>query len=626
MGVRGGRGITTAARAIARGTTVLSVPRALVLSIFTPVDSLGEAGKAIRSLRYRVPHNAFLALIVIAHRELGTASPLAPWLAVLPRFVKRVHYSTREHRFMSSLWHNRLFLQEMQHALSEVLEESYQQVDKWLCRGTNAPLFNCDDDGPYGAEAFAQAYALVHSRCFSIEVSKANAAALAGPTYGHVDVDDLGGTCIMTPLADLFNHNASTSSAAPQYGFNAAAARFEVAVDRDHAVGEEVLIHYGPHSNTETLYSYGFVDPNNEHEAITLSIPALVPQPPAWSGGGGGGVGGVEHWRERVREALKREVPGDLGRAGGEGGKGGATAMEGVRGLGEEATEVHFTLRGIQDALNSGDGDGDGDGRDRDRDGDSDTTYSAGALATLRARSLVSEDVRTLGVHTIRARLAAGMPVTPAGERRWVEQVRLTAVDALSSFRSPLPSDIYDWNHGGDAGSSERSDRGGGSDSSEGGTRSDDEATLSGGGGGGGGSGGERGGSESGSGESYAEWLKADEVRRLRLMLLLNIETKRIFHVMLLDSLHRIWESYMVEAHSHIAAMIRRGQGRGERGQYTSTVGGGGGGGGLGPYRGAVAVWMQRMEQWRAQWGKWWYRVTGEGGAWVPRQETRRIA
>ena len=322
------------------------------------------------------------------------------------------------------------------------------------------------------------------------------------------------------------------------------------------------------------------------------------------------------------------KITADVGRVV-EGGEGGATAMEGVRGLGEEATEVHFTLRGIQDALHSGDGDDDGDGgsaaetreADARQAGDRDR-YTAGALATLRARSLVSDDVKMLGVHTIRARLAAGMPVTPAGERRWVEQVRLTAVDALSSFRSPLPSDIYDWNHGGDAGSSERSDRGGGSDSSEGGTRSDDGTTVSSGGGGGGGrsgrSGGERGGGESGSGESYAEWLKADEVRRLRLMLLLNIETKRIFHVMLLDSLYRIWESYMVEVHSHITALTRRGH-------YTMTFAGGGGGG-LGPYRGAVAAWMQRMEQWRARWGKWWYRVTGEGGAWVPRQERRRIA
>ena len=448
----------------------------------------------------------------------------------------------------------------------------------------------------------------------------------------------------MVPYADLLNHNATGQPSPPLYGYHSRKQLFEVAADRDYAAGEEIRIFYGENSNTESLYNYGFVTVDNPSEQVTISVPALLPMPtqqqPGW-------IHGLDpQWRQQ----LLQSVSGGPERTGGPD-RSDPGLGQGLPGVGEEElTEVHFTIAGL--------------------------ARMTAVMPTLRARVVTLEDVGRLGMQEIQRRLVSGVPVTPAGDRRIAEAILDTAVDAITSFSSSLSQDVADWellSHGHNQFRNpprHPSDAFFALNSRQGGTH----AKVQGGGGSNLGRAGQGGTSKDvGNGgdgdEAVKSWFRWDENRRITAMLLLNIETKRIFHTMLLDSLRRIAATYLDEV-PDVFPIVQgkgpsgprrtvsgsvprqprqprqptrhgqttwhqqpepRGHAQGAQGRpvYGGTYNhmmqggaGGGAGGAAGGAGGAAAPmeeWTKDMGLWMEHWQSWWDRIHAEHGAWRPK-------
>eukprot|EP00947_MAST-08B_sp_MAST-8B-sp1_P003740 g3740.t1 len=332
----------------------------------------------IRALEYQLPHNALVALMIMLHRDvLQDASPLAPWMDILPRFVRRVTFSRAEEQTLERLWHNKLELRDMSASLASYLELSYQVIEAELC-GKRPDIFDCREEtgGAFSPAAFSHAYSLVSSRCFTVKVSRLNIEALSQGRVAAADLTrrhamDRQETCVMVPYADLFNHNARRvrpdedeaededenedggrdrrRQPGVHYGLHAAAAAFDVAADRPYAAGEEVKLFYGADTNAETLFSYGFVERDNPNELVALSVPALLPLDHEDEAGGAGGTG----WRQALwrlvvrshqeaagtRQSTHRDDPGHDRH----------DRHDRHRGDGD-LTEVYFGLDGLDDA------------------------------------------------------------------------------------------------------------------------------------------------------------------------------------------------------------------------------------------------------------------------------------
>jgi hypothetical protein len=67
---------------------------------------------------------------------------------------------------------------------------------------------------------------------------------------------------LLVPFGDMLNHQPGPKSS----GMTAAGNVFFLAANQDFEVGDEVTISYGPRSNLQLLYQYGFIIEDNPDE------------------------------------------------------------------------------------------------------------------------------------------------------------------------------------------------------------------------------------------------------------------------------------------------------------------------------------------------------------------------
>ena len=104
----------------------------------------------------------------------------------------------------------------------------------------------------------------------------------------------------MFPLADMLNHRFGGTS----FRLNPAHNAFEVTSFRSIARGAEVTISYGAVDNDELLHTYGFVDRDNDMDAVILPAAALVAVRCAAAGSDGANLANRLRPRLRALELM----------------------------------------------------------------------------------------------------------------------------------------------------------------------------------------------------------------------------------------------------------------------------------------------------------------------------------
>lgn len=205
-----------------------------------------------RLLQQRVvlksPKHSQLALFLLEHFELGTASPFAHYLATLPSHFARfpLHYPPA-------------LLDQLRGTciLDQILARRQD-----IARDYEAIVGCVGEAGRFGAGRFLEARLLVSSRVFGIVVEGAKTDALV-------------------PVADMLNHHLPKQTS---WYYCDRRKGFVIQSLREIEAGAEVFDSYGQKCNSRFLLNYGFTLPANSHNEVVLLAPlrpSNSPSPPS---------------------------------------------------------------------------------------------------------------------------------------------------------------------------------------------------------------------------------------------------------------------------------------------------------------------------------------------------------
>ena len=223
-----------------RGDVLVSVPKHCQLSV---ANTLESSPGMLASVHEAVPADfwaARLALMLLAERGRGEASPFAKYVSTLPaKYTVPLFwtpeavghlaaYPTAQRRLLKTAKFINSFASE------ELAKESAAE--------------GCFSGYTVGADAFGWAIAACSSRAFMVG----------------------GGARVMCPLIDIGNHAPSQEANCEVKGSLGGA--LELVARRDIALGEEVTFCYGKElSNDDFLLDYGFIPSANEHDDTLLA-------------------------------------------------------------------------------------------------------------------------------------------------------------------------------------------------------------------------------------------------------------------------------------------------------------------------------------------------------------------
>ncbi|GLD94148.1 hypothetical protein PINS_up002759 [Pythium insidiosum] len=88
--------------------------------------------------------------------------------------------------------------------------------------------------------------------------------------FVSVELSDAPTVKAMVPVFDMLNHDPLAQVA---HGFNASTQAFELVAHQHWSAGAQLFINYGPLSNHKLLALYGFVVPDNPHDAVEVWLP-----------------------------------------------------------------------------------------------------------------------------------------------------------------------------------------------------------------------------------------------------------------------------------------------------------------------------------------------------------------
>ncbi|KAG8470428.1 hypothetical protein KFE25_008849 [Diacronema lutheri] len=226
-----GRGQRTV-RAIRAGETVLAVPLDECWTVSAARAALGQAHAPVLAALDRLPaprvlKTPLLALHLLIERARGAGSPHHAHIQVLPReFDSPLHWTDDELAALHaspSGW--RAFAERARDEAARDYGELVEELGEAMLDALNADY-----------ASYLWASSAFQSRLMDVH----------------------GAEPLMAPGLDLFNHTADPL-AGGSFGLDPHTGRHvRVTAYRDYALGEQVFISYGRHSNGRLLFSYGF--------------------------------------------------------------------------------------------------------------------------------------------------------------------------------------------------------------------------------------------------------------------------------------------------------------------------------------------------------------------------------
>jgi len=258
------------------GDVLLEVPLARVLANRGGGDPMeAEPPEWCSAL----PWNVQLALSVLSRQGTAEWEPfLATWPAGLPELPMGLEPE----------------------ALAEAQDTAFETEADASCFWLQEQYFNAFD----AAEAHHAAAAGAEAFSFPPEPAFRRAMLLVWSRCLRLTAGVYGVRRLLVPLLDMANHDGDSPAALFAYSpAGAAGPCIRLYAARPLAVGEEVTITYGEHSNGHFAQYYGFVPAKNAHDAVSVSLLALLESsgvsPPETEWGGGGWAAACEALQAR---------------------------------------------------------------------------------------------------------------------------------------------------------------------------------------------------------------------------------------------------------------------------------------------------------------------------------------
>ena len=210
-----------------------------------------------------------MALRILYEKSLGDSSSWAPYIESMPIHVPSLlHYDEQE---LAELQMPSLASRAI--ATQEAVRKEYTRVSRLV---TPSPSWG----------EWLWAVGAARSRTFELPAPGPGAGSLYG----------------MFPVCDMLNHKFGSTS----LRLDAARRVFEVAAAQPFAEGEQVVISYGAMGNEDLLDAYGFVDDENDVDAVDIPPATLIAVARGlWADSDGAALESDAEWAQRV-EVLRR--------------------------------------------------------------------------------------------------------------------------------------------------------------------------------------------------------------------------------------------------------------------------------------------------------------------------------
>lgn len=250
-----GRGMV-ASRTISKGDCIVSVPRGLLLTTSTVLDSyLGPHLSEWRQLSAK----QVLAIFLVCERSLGEESFWKPYIDTLPTSYTVPAYWKCPPRCTSPGLKRKISDQ-----LSE-LRQAFKSARPFLSHlGDALPALK----DVVTFRSFTWGWFTIHTRAVHYE----HPAFTADGARVRKHPTPRDGNFALVPFLDLLNHSPlATVDAA----FNPATQHYEIRTSTPCKKRSQVFISYGPHTSETLLLDYGFVAARNPEDAVSFTIDDL---------------------------------------------------------------------------------------------------------------------------------------------------------------------------------------------------------------------------------------------------------------------------------------------------------------------------------------------------------------
>ena len=271
---RGGRRGLRARAPLARGDTVLSVPRRFFMSRASARTS--RLGEVIRALEGTIS-DKWLLTVHLLYEYLDPASQWRPYLDTIPApdptgSSHAIFWSDTDLAQLQCSEANECPVVTRVRRDRDKAQLVYEQLAP-LMTSYFPPQQQRDPKaatvgGGFSWNNFAWAYSTVKARCFTINVT-----ATYGTSFRKADPSlPEGLMSLLVPVGDLFNHHNSVPALQFAYEFDDEQDALVVYADQKYDAGDEVFISYGILTNPDLLLSYGFILPDNAYETAGFRL------------------------------------------------------------------------------------------------------------------------------------------------------------------------------------------------------------------------------------------------------------------------------------------------------------------------------------------------------------------
>ena len=188
-----------------------------------------------------------LCIFLVVERHLGTSSDWFPYLQVVPVSYTNAAYWTDQQLSLLPPW---VQPQAQEHIRN--LTKSFESIQSFLSKLPKA--LRC----AVTFEQYRWAWSTVNTR----------AVYWLRPTSSYLKTTKKD--CLaLPPVLDLLNHSCEANIKAT---FNEENRCYEIRTFTKYKRYSQAFISYGPHDNSKLLVEYGFLLPNNPHNAVVLFL------------------------------------------------------------------------------------------------------------------------------------------------------------------------------------------------------------------------------------------------------------------------------------------------------------------------------------------------------------------